>query len=69
MTDFGKTAASVTSGFSKAWAYLVERGRIAKAPGREAYYFIDVEGLDRLSASPFKAVVGGPEVYLGETES
>lgn len=66
MTDFGRSPAGVTSAFSRAWAYLVERGRIAKAQGREAYYFIEVDGLDRLSANPFKAVRGGPEVYLGE---
>jgi hypothetical protein len=70
MTDFGQTPAAMTSSFSRAWAYLVERGRIAKAPGRESFYFIDVEGQDRLSANPFKAVAGGPEVYVGEvTES
>jgi len=66
MTDFGQTAGTVTANFSKAWAYLVERGRIAKAQGREAFYFIEVEGLDRLAANPFKKVQGGPEVYLGE---
>lgn len=67
MTDFGRTTGGVTTAFSRAWAYLVERGRIAKAQGREAFYFIDVEGLDRLSANPFKLVSGGPEVYVGET--
>jgi hypothetical protein len=66
MTDFGQTPGSITAAFSKAWAYLVERGRIAKAPGRESFYFIDVEGLDRLAANPYKAVIGAPEVYLGE---
>lgn len=66
MTDFGRSPAGVTSAFSRAWAYLVERGRIAKAQGREAYYFIEVDGLDRLAANPYKAVRGGPEVYLGE---
>lgn len=66
ITDFGRTSASVTSTFSKAWAFLVERGRVAKAVGREAYYFIEIEGLDRLAANPEKSVMGGPEVYTGE---
>lgn len=65
ITDFGKTSSSVTSTFSKAWAYLVERGRIAKAQGREAYYFIEVENEDRLATNPGKTVIGGPEVYVG----
>lgn len=66
MTDFGRTPGTVTANFSKAWAHLVGRGRIAKAQGREAFYFIEVEGLDRLAANPFKTVQGGPETYLGE---
>jgi hypothetical protein len=67
MTDFGTTPGSRTTAFSTAWAYLIERGRIAKAQGREAFYFIDVEGLERLSPNPGKVVIGGPEAYLGES--
>lgn len=63
VTDFGRTAGTVTATFSNAWALLVERGRVAKAAGREAYYFIEIEGLDRLAHNPDKTVSGGPEPY------
>jgi hypothetical protein len=66
MTDFGMTPATVTSAFSKAWAFLIGRGRVSKMPGREAYYFIDLEGLDRLAMNEGKKVQGGPEIYDGE---
>jgi hypothetical protein len=48
----------------RAWADLVGLGRIAKAAGREAYFWIELEGLSRLEANPGKAVEGGPELYV-----
>lgn len=64
MVDFGKTPGTVVANFSKAWAFLVERGRVAKAAGREAFYFIEIEGADRLEANPDKKVSGSPELYV-----
>ncbi len=68
VTDFGRTPASVTAAFSRAWAYLVERGRIQKALGREAYYFDEIEGLSRLDHNPDKKVIGAPETYIPPAE-
>lgn len=48
----------------RAWADLVGLGRIAKAAGREAYFWIDLEGMETLAANPDKSVDGGPEVYV-----
>jgi hypothetical protein len=48
----------------RAWSDLVDLGRIAKAQGREAHFFIDIEGATILQANPDKVVAGGPEVYL-----
>jgi hypothetical protein len=64
--DFGTTPGSRTGAFSRAWAWLVERGRIAKAQGREAFYFIDIEGLEDIAMNPDKKVQGGPEHYEGD---
>jgi len=49
----------------RAWADLIGLGRIAKAPGREAHFFIDLEGATIMQANPDKVVAGGPEVYQG----
>lgn len=68
MADFGRTAGSVTANFSKAWAWLTERGRIAKAMGRESYYFVEVDGLTRLDKNPDKKVVGGYETWVPEVD-
>ena len=48
----------------RAGADLGGLGRIAKAAGREAYFWIELEGLGRLVANPDKAVEGGPELYV-----
>lgn len=64
VTDFGKNPTTITSNFSRAWAYLVERGRVAKAMGREAFYFIPIEGASMIDANPDKKVIGGPETYV-----
>jgi hypothetical protein len=47
----------------RAWSDLVGLGRISKADGREAYFFIDLEGATILQANPDKLVDGGPERY------
>jgi hypothetical protein len=48
----------------RGWSDLMELGRIAKASGREAYFFIDMDGAPVLAANPDKVVQGGPEVYI-----
>jgi hypothetical protein len=48
----------------RGWADLVGLGRIAKAAGREAYFFIELDGEPVLAANPGKLVSGGPEVYV-----
>jgi hypothetical protein len=48
----------------RAWADLVGLGRIAKASGREAYFFLELDGAPIMQANPDKAVQGGPEVYI-----
>lgn len=48
----------------RAWSDLMNLGRLAKADGREAYFWIEVEGLERLVPNPDKAVQGGPERYV-----
>jgi len=64
-TNFGATPGSVTTAFGRAWNLLIARGRIAKAQGREAFYFIELDGLEDLAANPDKRVQGGPEHYEG----
>jgi hypothetical protein len=48
----------------RAWSDLVGLGRISKADGREAYFFIDLEGATILDINPDKLVEGGPERYV-----
>jgi len=48
----------------RAWADLVGIGRIARAQGREAYFFLEMDGLPILSVNPDKVVEGGPELYM-----
>lgn len=47
----------------RAWSDLIGLGRIAKAQGREAHFFIEMNGAPILQANPDKAVAGGPEAY------
>lgn len=63
--DFGSTPSGRTGTFSRTWARLIDLGRIAKAQGREAFYFIELEGVSNLAPNPGKTVQGGPEVYEG----
>lgn len=51
---------------TRGWADLIGLGRIAKASGREAYYFIECGGAPILAANPGKVVQGGPETYQPE---
>ncbi len=48
----------------RGWSDLIGLGRIAKAVGREAHFFIEIDGAPILAANPDKAVQGGPEVYV-----
>lgn len=47
----------------RAWSDLIKLGRIAKAAGREAHFWIEVDGAELLATNPDKAVDGGPEHY------
>lgn len=47
----------------RAWSDLIKLGRIAKASGREAHFWIELDGAEILAANPDKAVDGGPEHY------
>jgi hypothetical protein len=53
----------------RAWADMVGLGRISKAVGREAYFWVNVEGIGILDANPDKMVSGGPEIYVPPTVS
>jgi hypothetical protein len=48
----------------RAWADLERLGRLAKASGREAYFFIELDGAAILDPNPGKAVQDGPEVHV-----
>lgn len=48
----------------RAWSDLVGLGRIAKAQGREAHFWIDLPGVAILAANPGKSVQGSPELYI-----
>ena len=48
----------------RGWSDLMELGRIAKASGREAYFFVECDAAPILQANPDKAVQGGPEIYI-----
>lgn len=48
----------------RAWSDLIGLGRIAKAQGREAHFFIELDGAPVLQANPGKLVSGGPELYV-----
>lgn len=48
----------------RAWADLESLGRLAKTAGREAYFFLSLDGEPILQANPDKMVQGGPEVYV-----
>lgn len=47
----------------RAWSDLIKLGRIKKAAGREAHFWIDLDGAEILAANPDKAVENGPEHY------
>lgn len=55
---------AVKQQLTRGWADLIAAGRIAKALGRESYYFIELEGVGLLGMNPDKVVQGGPEVYV-----
>ena len=48
----------------RAWSDLIKLGRISKAVGREAHFWIDLDGAETLAANPGKAVENGPEHYV-----
>lgn len=48
----------------RAWSDVMDLGRVAKADGREAYFWIDLEGAERMAMNPDKTVQGGPERYI-----
>jgi AAA domain-containing protein len=50
----------------RGWDLLIELGRIAKADGRMAHFWIEIEGAELLALNPGKLVVGGPERYVPE---
>jgi len=66
--DFGGTRGSRTGALSRTWDYLTKRGRIAKAMGREAFFFIECDGLGPLEQNPDKKVGDGPEWHVSDFE-
>jgi hypothetical protein len=48
----------------RAWSDLEQLGRLAKATGRQAYFFVELDGAAILDANPDKAVSDGPEVHV-----
>lgn len=52
----------------RAWSDLIALGRVSKAQGREAHFFIDLPGKEMLAANPDKKVQGGPELYVPPPE-
>jgi hypothetical protein len=47
----------------RGWDDLIKLGRIKKAAGREAHFWIELDGAEILAANPDKAVENGPEHY------
>ena len=47
----------------RAWSDLIELGRISKVAGREAHFWIELDGAELLAPNPDKSVDGGPEHY------
>lgn len=48
----------------RAWSDLERLGRLAKTAGREAYFFVELDGAPVMQANPDKAVKDGPEVHI-----
>jgi hypothetical protein len=48
----------------RGWADLTGLGRLAKADGREAYFFLELDGAPILQLNPDKTVQGGYERYI-----